>query len=68
MRRDTDPDYQLQQLSADLAELAGWLDDIDHLASRAASNAANLCRARERLKELEANHPSPDDLGGGARL
>jgi hypothetical protein len=68
MRRDTDPDYQLHQLSADLAELADWLDDIDHIASMAASYAANLCRARESLKELEDNHPSPDELGGGARL
>ena len=67
MRRDTDPDYQLQRLSADLAELVDWLDDIDHLASRAASYAADLCRARESLKELGANHPSPDELGGGAK-
>jgi hypothetical protein len=70
MRRDTDPDHQLHQLSADLAELADWLDDIDHIASRAACYAANLCRARESSKELEDNHPSPDELGAGgvARL
>jgi hypothetical protein len=67
MRRDTDPDYQLQQLSADLTELADWLDDIAHLASRTASYAADLCHARESLKELGANHPSPDELGGGAK-
>jgi hypothetical protein len=84
MRRDTDPDYQLQRLSADLsntavwvekllitdpeivglAELADWLDDTAHLASSAASYAADLCHARESLKELGANHPSPDELGG----
>ena len=87
MRRDTDPDYQLQQLAANLSntavwvekllitdheivgltELADWLDDTAHLASSAASYAADLCHARESLKELGANHPSPDELGGGAK-
>ena len=86
MRRDTDPDVQLQRLSADLsaaavwvekllitdpeivglAELADCLDDTALLASRAASYAADLCHARESLKELGANHPSLDELGGGA--